>query len=153
MKDFWLQTFRVLWSKPRCIDDSISKTENAAMLLTFLHQTGKDWRFPKNVKYIAVSSRASKLQVFKVGPGRDLSLGLPRESLNMGLLTHAGDPGSNPSQAELWRLVTLKSLKLQQCSLHFWKPLIFFYLGKRGQERSCMFSLWYAIENTHRFAS
>ena len=42
----------VLWrlyllSKPRCIDDSISKTENAAMRLTFLDQTGKDWRFPK----------------------------------------------------------------------------------------------------------
>ena len=27
------------------------------------------------------------------------------------------------------------------CTLHFWKPQIFFYLDKRGQERSCMFSL------------
>ena len=32
-----------------------------------------------------------------------------------------------------------KPLKLQQCTLHFWKPLIFSYLDKRGQERSCMF--------------
>ena len=61
----------------------------------------KDWRFPKNVKYIAVSSRASKLQVFKVGPGRDLNLGHPCESLNIGKLTHAGGLGSNPGQGEL----------------------------------------------------
>ena len=59
--------------------------------------------------------------------------------LNIGKLTHAGGPGSNPGQAELWRLVTLKPLKLQQCTLHFWKPLIFFYLNKRVQEHSCMY--------------
>ena len=53
--------------------------------------------------------------------------------------------GSNLDQAKLWRLVALKPLKLQQCTLHFWKPQIFFYLDKRGQERNCMFSLWYAI--------
>ena len=95
----------------------------------------------KNVKYIAVTSRASKLQVFKVRPGRDLNPGLPRESLNIGKLTHAGGPGSNPGVPQLWRPVTLKPLKLQQCTLHFWKPLIFFYLDKRGQEHSFMFSL------------
>ena len=55
----------------------------------------------KNVKYIAVTSRASKLQVFKVRPGRDLNPGLPLESLNIGTLTHAGGLGSNPGLAEL----------------------------------------------------
>ena len=92
----------------------------------------------ENVKYIAVTSRASKLQVFKVRPGRDLNPRLLRESLNIGKLTHAGGVGSNPGVPELWRLVTLKPLKLQQCTLHFWKPLIFLYLEKRGQECSCM---------------
>ena len=48
-------------------------------------------------------------------------------------VTHAGGVGSNPGVPEIWRLVTLKPLKLQQCTLHFWKPLIFFYLDKRGQ--------------------
>ena len=65
--------------------------------------------------------------------------GLPHESISLCWVTHAGGLGSNPGQAELWRLVTLKPLKLQQCTLHFWKPLIFFYLDKRGQEPSCMF--------------
>ena len=54
-------------------------------------------------------------------------------------MTHAGGMGSNPGVPELWRLVTLKPLKLQQCTLHFWKPQIFFYLNKRGKEHSCMF--------------
>ena len=66
-------------------------------------------------------------------------------------LTHAGGMGSNPAVAKLWRLVTLKSLKLQQCTLHFWKPPVFIFLDKRDQERSCIFSLWYAITNTLRF--
>ena len=43
----------------------------------------------KNIKYIAVTLRASKLQFFKVWPGRDLNLGHPHESLNVGKLTHA----------------------------------------------------------------
>ena len=102
---------------------------------------------------IAVTSRASKLQVSKVGELRDLNPDLLRESLNIGKLTYTGGPGSNAGQADFWRLVTLKPLKLQQCTLHFWKPLIFFYLDKRGQERSLMFSLWYAIRNTHRYTS
>ena len=53
------------------------------------------------VRYIAVTSRTLKLQVFKVWPGQDSKLGHPRESLNIGKLTHAGGPGSNPGQAEL----------------------------------------------------
>ena len=111
------------------------------MLLTSLVQTEKRLEVSKKVKYIAVTSRALKLQVFKVRPGRDLNPGLPHESLNIGKLTQAGGPGSNPGVPQLWRLVTLKPLKLQQCTLHFWKPLIFFFLEKRGQECSCMFSL------------
>ena len=43
--------------------------------------------------------------------------------------------------SQLWTLVTLKLLMLQQCTLHFRKPPIFFFLEKRGQEHSCMFSL------------
>ena len=95
----------------------------------------------KNVKYITVSLRALKLQVFKFWPGRDLNLGHPHESIFLCEVTQASGPGSNPIEAELWRLVTLKPLKLQQCTLHFWKPLIFFCLDKRGQEHSCIFSL------------
>ena len=56
------------------------------------------------------------------------------------LNTYAGGPDWSPGQSELWRLVTLKPLKLQQCTLHFWKPLIFSYLDKRGKKRRCMFS-------------
>ena len=77
----------------------------------------------------------------------DFNPDLPCESLDIGKLTHAGGPGSNPGQANLWRLVTLKPLKVQQYTSHFRKPLIFFFLDKRGQQRSCMFSLWYAIMN------
>ena len=55
----------------------------------------------ENVKYIAVTSSTSKLQIFKVQPSQDLKPGLPCESLNIGILTHAGGPGSNPGQAEL----------------------------------------------------
>ena len=113
----------------------------------------KRLEFTENVKYIAVTSRASKLQVLKVRPGWDLNTGQLCEPLNIGKLTHAGGPGSNPGQAELWRLVILKPLKLQQCILHFWKPLMFFYMDNRGQEHSFMFSLWYVIGNTHRFTS
>ena len=54
----------------------------------------------ENLKYIAVTSKASKLQVFKVWPGWDLNLGHLRESLNIGKLTHARGPGSNPGQAK-----------------------------------------------------
>ena len=90
----------------------------------------------KNVKYIVVTLKASKLQVFKIWPGWDLNPRLPRESLNIGKLIHAGSRGSNHGQAEVWRLIILKPLKLQQCTLHFWKPLIFFYLDKRGQGHS-----------------
>ena len=82
---------------------------------------------------------ASKLQVFKVYPCWDLNPDQPRESLNIGKLTHAGGPGSNPRQGKLWRHVILKPLKLQQWTLHFWKSLIFFYLDKRSQDGSCMF--------------
>ena len=53
----------------------------------------------ENVNYIAVTSRASKIQIFKFRPGRDMNPGLPRKSLNIGILTHVG--GWIPSQAEL----------------------------------------------------
>ena len=56
----------------------------------------KRLKVSKNSNYIAVTSRASKLQVFKVWPSRDLNPGLLRESLNIGILTHAGGLGSNP---------------------------------------------------------
>ena len=55
----------------------------------------------ENVKFIAVASRASKLQVSKVRELQDLNLDLPRESFNIGKLINAGGPGSNPRQAEL----------------------------------------------------
>ena len=68
-------------------------------------------------------------------------------------VTQARGVGSNPVVAKLRRLVTLKSLKLQQCISHFWKPPVFTFLDKRDQERSCIFRLWYAIVNTLRFTS
>ena len=55
----------------------------------------------ENVKYTAVTLRASKLQVSKVGELRDFNPGFPRESLNVGKLTHAGGTGSNHGQVEL----------------------------------------------------
>ena len=55
----------------------------------------------ENVKHIAVTSRASKLQVSKVRELRDLNPRLPRESLNIGNLTHVGGVGSNPGEAKL----------------------------------------------------
>ena len=55
----------------------------------------------ENLKYIAVTSKASKLQIFKLQPGRDLNPGLPRESLNIGKLTHTEGLGSNPGQVKL----------------------------------------------------
>ena len=85
----------------------------------------------QNVKYIAVPSRGSKLQVFKVRPSRDLNPGLPRESLNIGIFTHAGDPGSNPGQAELWRLLTLKPLKLLWMYFIFWENSNLFLFGQQ----------------------
>ena len=51
--------------------------------------------------YIAVTSKASKLQVSKVQELLDLNPRLQRESLNIGKLTHAGGLGSNPCQGEL----------------------------------------------------
>ena len=107
----------------------------------------------KNVKFIAVTARASKLQVSKVGDLWDLNPGLLRESLNIGKLTHSGGLGSNPGQAEVWRFVTLKPLKLQQCTLNFRKAPVFSYLVKECQVCSCIFGLWYASGNTTSFTS
>ena len=49
----------------------------------------------ENLKYIAVTSKASKLQIFKLQPGWDLNPGLLHESLNIGKVTHVEDAGSN----------------------------------------------------------
>ena len=56
------------------------------MLLEALQQAKsrlKRLEVSKNVKYIAVNSRASKLQVFKVQPGQDLNPGQLRESTSL----------------------------------------------------------------------
>ena len=71
------------------------------MLLTSLIQIKKRLEVSENVKYIVVTSRASKLQVFKVHPGQNLNPGHPCESLNIGKLTHVGGPGSNPGAPKL----------------------------------------------------
>ena len=64
-----------------------------------------------------------------------------------------GRRGLKSWPGEIWRFVTLKPLKLQQCTLHFWKPPVFVSLDKRDQEHSWIFRLWYAIANTQRFTS
>ena len=56
-------------------------------------------------------------------------LKMQRESLNIGTLTHMGGPSSKPRFPQLWRHVTLKSLNLHQCVLHFQKPPVFSYLA------------------------
>ena len=50
----------------------------------------------KSAKDIAVTSKASKLQVSKVRELQDLNM-----SLNIGKLTQAGGLGSNPNWAEI----------------------------------------------------
>ena len=55
----------------------------------------------ETVKYIDVTSRASKLQVSKVRELRDLNPRLPPESLIIGKLTHVVGMGSNPGVPEL----------------------------------------------------
>ena len=57
--------------------------QTVAMALTSLVQTEKKLEVSTNVKYIAATSRASKLQIFKVRPGWDLNPGHPHESLNI----------------------------------------------------------------------
>ena len=54
--------------------------------------------------------------VSKVQELRDLNPGLPCESISLCLVTLAGGVGSNPKVPEVWRLVTLKTLKLHQCT-------------------------------------
>ena len=102
------------------------------------------WEVSENVKYIAVTSRASKLPISKVRLLWDLNPGLPHEPLNIGKLAQVWVACSKPGEAELWRLVTLKLFKLQQCSLHFLKPPISLYLDYQGQNHCSMFS-------THKF--
>ena len=73
------------------------------MLLIFLVKIEKRLEISENVNYIGITSRASKLQVFKVQPGWDLNPGPPRlgESVNIEKLTHAGGPDSNSDQADV----------------------------------------------------
>ena len=50
---------------------------------------------------MAVTSRASKLPISKVGLLRDSNPGPPRKPLNIGKLAYAEVQGSNPGEAEL----------------------------------------------------
>ena len=86
----------------------------------------------KNVKYIAVTLRDSKLQVFKVRSGPDLNPGLSRESLNIGKLTLAGGLGSNPGQADL-KTFDFEALELTVIYFTFLETSNLFLFG---QERS-----------------
>ena len=45
-------------------------------------------------------------------------------------MIHLGGPGSNPGVSQILRLVTLKPLKLHQCTLYFQKPPVFVFLTR-----------------------
>ena len=78
--------------KTGTFSDLISKTSFFTRVLAPLkpmsftiayHRPNIQLHFSKNVKYIAVTLRALKLQVFKVRPGWDLNPGHPRESISL----------------------------------------------------------------------
>ena len=49
------------------------------------------------------------------------SLNLMAVILLVIVLLCGGGPGSNPGEAKLWRLVTLKPFEIRRSTLHFWK--------------------------------
>ena len=86
----------------------------------------------KNVKYIAVTSRASKLQVFKVQPGWDLNPGHPHESLNIEKLTHQRGPGH--------ALKTCNFEALEGTAMYFtFSETSSFYLFEQERSRAYLF--------------
>ena len=44
-----------------------------------------------------------------------------------------------------------KPFKLQECILHFWKPLIFIIFVLAGQDHSCVLNTWKSFLNIARF--
>ena len=66
-------------------------------------------------------------------------------------MAHAGVPCSNPGEAKVWRLVTLKPFKIQRCSLHFWKIPIFISMDTTCQISSCNLNSWKSLPNIARF--
>ena len=54
---------------------------------------------------------------------------------------------------QLWQAVILKPFKLEECTLHFWKPPIFINLALAGQGHSCVLKSRKSFVNDPRFIS
>ena len=89
----------------------------------------------KNVKYIAVTSSASKLPVFKVRHLRDLNPGLPRESLTIGKLTQVVGPDSNQRRKHSLKVSNFE--KLEVTAMYFtFSETSSLYLFEQGRSRT-----------------
>ena len=66
----------------------------------------------ENVKYIDVTSRASKLQASKVRELQDLNPRLPRESLNIANSTLVGGVGSNSQSSQTLETSNFEALEV-----------------------------------------
>ena len=56
-----------------------------------------------------------------------------------------------PDLHQLWQALILKPLKLEECTLHFWKPLIFINLVLAGQDHNCVLNTWKSFLNKAPF--
>ena len=79
------------------------------------------------------------LQVLKVRPGRDLNPGLPRESLNIWKLAHAGGPGSNPWPGRTLRTVNFEALEVTATYFTFLETSSHFLFGQEMSEAQLHF--------------
>ena len=76
------ETFNMILTLGTYIQDRISWIENSyALDLSFPNR--KRLEVSKNVKYIAITLRVSKLPMFKVWLLQDLNPGLPREPISL----------------------------------------------------------------------
>ena len=62
-----------------------------------------------------------------------------KKKLNIEKLTYTGGPGFKSRPGQTSKTCNFEALEVTTMYFTFLKPLIFFYLDKRGQELSCMF--------------
>ena len=58
---------------------------------------------------------------------------------------------AGPKIHQLWQAVILKPFKLQECILHFWKPLIFINLVSAGQDHSYVLNTRFWLQKRSTF--
>ena len=54
---------------------------------------------------------------------------------------------ARPDLHQLWQAVILKPLRVEECTLRFWKSLIFINLVAAGQDHSCVLNDWKSFLN------